>query len=274
MNVKEIKCKKRMSAYIIRFILLTLILFIFIGCATKKLTRQEKDSRLEDPQKSLWITVRSEPPGAKIYGAPGNSLGSYLGKTPLTLKYTRISGGIWGHSPDETLETRWINDTPLRTGEAFMAFKCYVVAEGEPPYRIYEVLQNDTWWFFGRKHLEFAGKQKTFTAFLPTQQYHRDTDIPNRLQYQSSSHEKCQRAKQEYKAALIAYKKALRDIDASENTAAIGSYGLRTNTPGTAKGIAGLLYAGSVLGNQDARRELRETEIRLEQARAKMAICN
>ncbi len=92
--------------------------------------------------------------------------------------------------------------------------------------------------------------------------------------YQSANDEECQRAKQEYEAALMAYKTALKNIDDSQNSAALGSYGVRTNSPGTAKGLAGLLYAGSTLANQDAKRDLREAEIRLEQARARMAVCH
>lgn len=149
-----------------KFIGVIIVFGFFVGCVSTPPNQEQMEIRLENPAKSLWITVKSVPSGASVYGSNNGSPGTLIGKTPFILRYSKYGGYTYGTCPKETLDVEWRADSPLRTGKAFMAFKCVIIKDGFRPYRMHQVLQNDTWYFIGSKGLEFAGKQRTFTAIL------------------------------------------------------------------------------------------------------------
>lgn len=149
-----------------KFIVVIIIFGFFVGCASIPPNQEQREIVLDNPTKALWITVESVPSRANVYGSFNGSPGTLLGKTPLKFRYARTGGYYIGDFPEETLDLEWRADLPLRMGKAYMAFKCVLIKDGFRPYRMYQVLQNDTWWLIGLKHLKFAGKQRTFTAVL------------------------------------------------------------------------------------------------------------
>lgn len=261
--------KSKILVKICRIITVIYILSLFMGCAAKEYTYEEKEQILNNPKKSLWITVKSEPSGAKVYSASGNTPGTYLGTTPLTLKYTMIYGGIWGSAASETIEADWKADTPLSSGKAFLAFKCYVVSDGHSPYKIYEVLQDDSWWFVGLKHLELAGKKRTFTAFLSHEQP-RSVAASTRFQYQPDSSEKCAIAKQDYGQAVSAYNVAKSDRGSSRAGEALGLLGSVSKT--SEAGLWGLFAGANRNKSNDSQADMDHALRLMEDAKSRMSI--
>ena len=84
----------------------------------------------------------------------------------------------------------------------------------------------------------------------------------------------CEEAQREYEAALADRAAALKAVDDTQNAKSLGAAGLSKLAPGADKGVAGLIYGGGSLANQDAQRDLREAEDRLDRARQKLDSCN
>jgi hypothetical protein len=152
-------------------VVLVLGMLSFAGCATMS-PEQERtlaQARMVDPQKSLWITVDSVPSGATVYGVNNEQPPTQLGTTPLTLKYTRVGGSIWGTRPDETLLMESRLSEPWSTSKAFLAFKCVILKVGYRPYHLYQVLEDRSGYGpFAEGNINSldGGVSKTFTAFL------------------------------------------------------------------------------------------------------------
>jgi len=148
------------------------VCFLASGCATvsKEEIAAAGSSRMEDPSQSLWITIESIPSGATVYGVQNGQPGTRLGTTPLTLKYTRAYGRIYGNMPDETLAINEEDSWPWSLSKAFLAFKCIVLKDGYHPYRINQVVENSggSWGPFALGHVKSldGGYRKTFTAIL------------------------------------------------------------------------------------------------------------
>ncbi len=141
-------------------LLLAILLLVTLSCVT--MTPDEIAGRLratmEIPSKSLWVELNSIPSGATVYGDQNGQLGTKLGTTPLTLKYTSGYNRIYGNMPDETLV---MNQTLVKS---FLAFKCILLKEGYDLCRVYQVIQDDSGLF--APVIKLAGVRKTYTVLL------------------------------------------------------------------------------------------------------------
>lgn len=147
------------------------VVILFSGCAaTKQEVIARGQSQMQDPSKSLWVTVESVPSGATVYGEQGGQPGTNLGTTPLTLKYTRSYGRLFGHCPDETIVLNEQASSPLSLSKSFLAFKCIVVKPGYRSQYINQTIEDSGGRWgpgeHGRTKSLAGGVRKTFTAFL------------------------------------------------------------------------------------------------------------
>jgi hypothetical protein len=147
------------------------------GAVAQKQTKEEKAlaraiAKVEDPSKSLWITVESVPSEAIVYGVRDGKAGTRLGTTPITFKYVRE--GQWVYSsigdPYETLVHDVSATIPfLRRGRESLAFNVLLVKDGHKPYNMYQIIEDrKSWEFFSGLRIESldGGVQRTFTALL------------------------------------------------------------------------------------------------------------
>lgn len=145
------------------------------GCATTEELIARGKVRCEDPLQSLWITVKSVPAGADVFGIADGSLGSRLGTTPLTLKYCPLGdGGYYGEALNQTLTVKSCEASPWADPQAFVAFRCVVAMDGYSPYIMKQTLVSkvgrhglfvtDCGWQMASEAI--TGRQETFTAVL------------------------------------------------------------------------------------------------------------
>jgi hypothetical protein len=122
------------------------------GCATRidRDVYSNANEQLLDPGKCLEVVVESDPSGVSVFGvkSPGFGLlkneepNSYLGKTPLTLRYTRVGPHVFGTKPDETLEVRETSMTPIKMAEAYLAFRCFLLKDGYEAQMVTKIVEN------------------------------------------------------------------------------------------------------------------------------------
>jgi len=62
---------------------------LLIGCKTAPPEQTTSQPPMQDNAHNLTVVVNSVPPGARVYGAWSGSPGTFLGTTPLEIKYTR-----------------------------------------------------------------------------------------------------------------------------------------------------------------------------------------
>lgn len=260
------------------------------GCAPSVRYENRFDERSLNCTYTEKYQIQTEPPSSRVYIQD-----QYKGLAPVDGKINKFDfivtergqypvkslyaiGPMDGYitSPKRTGPTKWGYDfTPSNPN---LGYTVKVFKEGYHSKEIWIQIggPQDNVFLSSIKNIptvtDFSGNRSLLIELEPIGTQKESVKTQN-TQHKNGS-EQCERAKQEYEAALRAYKTALKNIDDSQNAGALGSYGVRNNSPGTAKGLAGMLYFGSALANQDAKRDLREAEIRLEQARARMAVCN
>lgn len=142
--------------------------FLFMAGCGEPFTAEDAINRLDAPDKSMHIYVKSIPTGAHVYGNTGRGLGTYLGDTPLLLKYTQGGGKIWcshGTTVEETLLIKDDFGQPWESAKLSYTFRCIVTKEGYRPYKIYEVLYDKSGWL-DTPYFGFAGVKRIFTAML------------------------------------------------------------------------------------------------------------
>lgn len=149
------------------------MILIIVSCSTP-LTQEERQilisKKLDDPTKSLRITIQSIPPGATIYGVQNGQPGSKLGTTPMTFKFTWFGFRIYGTNADETIIYREQQGSLFRSAEAFLAFKCILIKDRYHPYHINQVIEDRSDYLLGGgftplKTFEEGGV-KTYSALL------------------------------------------------------------------------------------------------------------
>lgn len=150
-------------------VLILVVVSMSSGCAIPPPTQQD----LANPNEVLQITVESVPSNADVYGVSGNSAGSFLGKTPLVLKYRYWYGGIaggGGTTPLETIDVKSKPSLPWSLSKSYLAFKCLIIADGYELYQMYEVVEDSGGGWGpganGRIKALKGGVQKKYTAFL------------------------------------------------------------------------------------------------------------
>jgi len=130
---------------------------------------------LQDPARTLRVTVESEPSGAEVYGIKGDKAGTLLGTTPFTCSYMVTNSPsrpiLWGSVPvEETIEGNF--DIPgLSIGESsYYTFKCLVVKEGCKPARVLKDLAVDkpyTFTNFSTSDVFKGGRKISIMVSLP-----------------------------------------------------------------------------------------------------------
>lgn len=163
--------------FFLALISITLTASLYMGCA---MTHEEAammhqrhrslaNQKINDPSQSLWITVNSTPSGAKIYGVNDGQPASYIGTTPMTLKYAHVYFSTYGTFPQETLVYKSVGALELtRRGKASLAFQCILLKDGYRSYHMYHQLEYREGSTFSNPELrsDKGGVHKTYTALL------------------------------------------------------------------------------------------------------------
>ena len=174
----------KLSKYIFYTILYIIVIPLFLNsCATAPTPEELEDARqrrrnlvnekLNNPSRSLRITVNSNPSGAKVYGVENGQPGSFIGTTPMTFKYAKAGSSrwdsVWGTSPNETLVMKYVGALELtRKGSAYLAFQCILIKDGYHPYHLYQKIEYREGSTFTNPDLQslYGGVKKTYTAIL------------------------------------------------------------------------------------------------------------
>ena len=89
---------------------------------------------LQNPDKTLRVTINSNPPGAEVYGIKRGKPGTLLGTTPLVCSYMVVRSG---HSPEilgtvpfeETIVSDW-HLMSFAERRSYYSFQCVVTMDG------------------------------------------------------------------------------------------------------------------------------------------------